>query len=50
MITKLHLLNVNCQTTSDQHKEWEINEQTKQYKSKPKSSVKDNLYTNSKIT
>ena len=30
-------------------KEWQINEQTKQDKSKLKSSVKDNPHTNSKI-
>ena len=46
---QLQLLTVNYKTTSDQQKELQINEQTKQDESKPKNSFKDNPYTNSEI-
>ena len=44
----MQLMSIDCQTTNDQHKRGQINEQTKQDKSKPYNSDKDNLCTNNK--
>ena len=43
-----YLLSINCQTVNYQHERRQINEWTKQDKSKPKNNCKDNPYTNSK--
>ena len=45
---QLKLLTMNCQSTDDPPRKWQINEQTKQDKIKTKSNNKDNHYNNNK--
>ena len=46
---RLQLLSINLQTTNDQQMGIQINEQTKQVKSNPCNSSKNNLHTNNSI-
>ena len=46
---RLQLLSINCQTTANQQKRRQINEQTKQDKSKASNSFKNDLHTNNKF-
>ena len=43
-VKQLQLLTVNCQTTDDTHRKWQIHEQIKQDKFKTKNAKKYPLY------